>query len=476
MKKRVGFSIHNAIVVSLAIFLCVGCKKSGKLESITLMVDGTWLNADNGEEIPEKGFEAITGFDLILNHPPHNEYYQKLDLAFTTGDIPDIFVVGSEQYVRYATAGALYDMTGFYDKSKMKSNMSNQDIVDACRINGKLYGIPHQRGNGTLTYVRGDWLEKLGLNPPKDYAEFIDMLRAFKNKNPDGLKPNEVIPITAPGLANKEYPMDIYLREFYQHATPDYVKKDGKWVDGMLEPNMIDALKRMRDAYAEGLIDAEIITNQTSTCRNKFSSGIVGTFNYWAGYWNDRLYNSTKPNVPHVKVVGIPAIKESFYVERPPSLICMSSKVKNPKIIFDKFFELINDMGKGQNNFTFGVEGQSYIEKDGVKEFLPTKLNPDILYDKVFMDPSLVVTKWAPKFKKDPLTEPSHEMFRKYSVQYGLPNPSEELAKLQKDINIIKLSYISKIVYGDLSIEDGLKKYGDEIKKYNETVLPDMNK
>jgi putative aldouronate transport system substrate-binding protein len=399
-----------------------------------------------------------------------------LDLAFTTGDIPDVFLGGALQYVRYAAAGALYDMTEMYENSKMKDNMISQEIVDASRIDGKLYGIPYERGNGTLLYVRGDWLEKLGLDPPKNYEEFLDMLRAFKHNNPDGLKPEEVIPITAPGLANKEYPMDIYLREFYWDATPDYIVKDGEWVDGMLEPNMKDALKRLRDAYAEGLIDTEIITNQTSTCRDKFYSGVVGAFNYWSGYWADRLYNHTVPNVPHVKVVGVPALEESFYVERPPALMMMSANVENPQGIFDNFFELLNDMGDGQNNFTFGVEGKSYQVVDGVREFLPTKLNPDRPYNKVFINPALVVTKFAPEFKMDPLSPASYEMFQKYSKQYGLPNPSEKLGELQVEINAIKMSYISKIVFADLTIEEGLQQYADEMKKYNEVVLADMNK
>lgn len=140
---------------------------TGKPKSITFMVDGTWILPENGEEIPEKGYEALTGIDLILNHPPHNEYHQKLDLAFATGDIPDVFVGGGLQYVRFAAAGALYDVTEMYEKSKMKSKISTQAIVDACRLDGRLYGIPHHRGNGTLLYVRGDWLEKLGLQPPK---------------------------------------------------------------------------------------------------------------------------------------------------------------------------------------------------------------------------------------------------------------------------------------------------------------------
>jgi putative aldouronate transport system substrate-binding protein len=448
-----------------------------KPESITMMVDGTWMSPENGEDIPERAYEALSGVDLILNHPVHNEYYQKLDLAFTTGDIPDIFVAGALQYVRYASAGALYDMTEMYENSKMKGRIPNQALVDACRLDGKLYGIPTARGNGTQLYVRGDWLEKLGMEAPKDYAEFIEMLRAFKNNNPDGLKPEEVIPLTAPGLANSEYPMDIYLPEFYQGATPDYVKTDsGEWVDGMLQPNMVGALTRLRDAYAEGLIDTEIVTNKTSDCRNKFYSGIVGAFNYWAGYWNDRLYNNTVPNVPDVKVVPIPALKESFYIERPPGVIAMSAGVKDPQGIFDNFFEVINDGGEGTSAFTFGIEGESYEVVDGVRKFLPSIANPDVPFNKVFVDPSLVITDFAPEFVRDPLTGSSYENFRASAVQYGMPSASEELGKLQKEINAIKTNYISKIVFGDYTIEEGLQAYAKEIEKYNKVVLADMNK
>ena len=474
MKNFIRLTLLSCVVIGLV--ASVAYAEVEKPKSITFMVAGTWLWTDNGEEIPEEGYEALTGIDLILNHPPHNEYFQKLDLAFATGDMPDVFVADGGRYMRLAKAGALYDMTELYENSKMKDNMVSQDFVEASKVDGRLYGIPYERGNGTLLYVRGDWLEKLGLDPPKNYEEFLNMLRAFKYNNPDGLKPEEVIPITAPGLANKEYPMDIYFREFYWDATPDYILKDGEWVDGMLEPNMRDALKRMRDAYAEGLIDTEIITNQTSTCRDKFYSGVVGAFNYWAGYWADRLYNNTVPNVPHVKVVGVPALEESFYVERPPGLMLMSANVENPEGIFEYWMELLNDMGPGQNNFTFGVEGRSYEVVDGVRVFLPTKTNPDVPYNKVFISPALVVTKWKPEFKMDPLSPASYEMFQKYSKQYGLPSDSEKLSELQAEINAIKMSYISKIVFAELTIEDGLQKYANEIKKYNEVVLADMNK
>jgi len=481
MKKFFRFT-NLGILVIISLLVRCGTKKadnastSEKPQSISLSVDGTWLAADNGEDIPEKGYEALTGIDLVINHPPHNEYPQILDLALTTGEITDVFVLTPDQYVRYATGGALYDMTEMYEKSKMKDKMVSQDFVDALRINGKLYAIPSGRGNGTLTFVRGDWMEKLGLKPPKDYKEFIEMLRAFKNKNPDGLKPNEVIPITAAGLANKDYPMDIYLREFYKNATPDYVKREGTWVDGMLEPRMKEALTRMRDAYAEGLIDREIITNQTSTCRNKFYSGVVGAFNYWAGYWQVRLLDNITLNVPHAKVVSIPAIKESYYVEKTPGIVAMSANVENPQGVFNYFFEVFNDAGEGQTIFTFGVEGKSYKVVDGVKEFLPTILNPDIPFNKVWIDPSLVVTKFTPKFIKQPFIDESFEMFRADAVQYQLPSASEEFGTLKAEIVAIKKNIIAKIVFGDFTVDEGIKKYEGEIKKYNDVVLSDMNK
>lgn len=450
--------------------------KASSITSIKFMIDGTWLQPDNGEQIPAQAWEQMTGLKLIMNHPPHNEYAQKLDLAFTTGDIPDVFVMSADSYVKYAAAGALYDMTDLYENSKLKKNISNQSLVDALRLNGKLYAIPHQRGNGTLTYVRGDWLEKLGMSAPRNYVEFIDMLRAFKNNNPDGLAPEDVIPITGAGLAGPEYPMDIYLREFYQDATPDYVLENGTWVDGMLQPNMVGALTRMRDAYAEGLIDTEIITNKTSTCRSKFFSGTVGVFNYWAGAWNQRLQDGITPNVPGAKVVGIPAIKETKYIERAPGIVAMSAKVKNPQAVFDNWFELINDNGPGQMIFTFGVEGKTYKVVDGVIEFLPSILNPDQPFHKTWVDPTLVVTTFAPKFKVPELVTTSLKTFQESAQQYGLPCPSEKLGQLQSEINEIKRNIIAEIVFGNMTVDQGLTKYKQDIKKYNDIVLPDMNK
>ena len=454
--------------------------KVEKPESITLMVDGTFLIAENGEAVLEKGYEDLYGIDLIINHPVHNEYYEKVNLAFTTDAAPDVLILTSNYYMNYAANGALFDITDLYEKSDVKNNIVDQSIIDAIRVDGKLFGLPRERGNGTITYVRGDWMDKLNLEAPKNYDEFINMLREFKNNNPDGLEPEKVIPITSAGLVNNEFPLDIYLREFYWTATPDFVERDGVWVDGMSEDVMVDALERMVSAFDEGLIDKEIVTNKTSTCRDNFYAGSVGAFNYWAGTWNLNLHKNTVANIPDATVVPIPPIEETFYVERAPIPICITSKAKNPEGIFEYFLKTLIDNGDGQSLWTFGVEGDAgsatySTDANGTITMLPSIEDPAKNFTKTWADPALSITNWAPKYEFDNLITNSLEMFQDNMVVYSLFPSSDNINDNIAELNAIKAKYVSNIVYGEHSIEDGLQKYQDEAKDYIKVILDDLN-
>jgi len=446
-----------------------------KPKSIKLMVDGTFQVKENGEQVLVDGFKALTGMDLILNHPIHNEYYTKVDLAFATGDVPEVVLLGGNYYLKYAQAGLLADLTKYYDASSFKKNIKDPSLVEALKVNGKLYGIPFERGNGTITYVRGDWLEKLGMKAPTNYAEFLDMLRAFKNKNPDGLTPDQVIPITAAGLVNSEYPLDIYLREFYQDANPDFVKVGGKWVDGMTLANMAPALDRMRSAYAEGLIDKEIITNKTSTARDKWNSGKVGAFNYWAGQWNENLQKSIAPNVPQAKVTPILAIKETKYIERPSTVYAITKAAKNPAGIFKYFHEFVLDGAKGQTWATFGTEGVFHKVVDGKLQWMPSIQDPKKAFTKAIISAEIPMNKWNSRYTSSDLITNSLALFQASNKAYGLIPFSEEALELVPDINQIRTKYVAKIVFGDLTVADGLAAYAKETSKYSRIILKELN-
>ncbi len=469
--------INNLVVILsiLMLFTAMAIFGQAKPKSIKLMVDGTFQVKENGEQVLVDSFKKLTGIDLVLNHPVHNEYYPKVDLAFTTGDIPDVLILGGNQYVKWAQAGMLVDITALYNSSKFKKNIKSPAMVEALKINGKLYGIPFERGNGTITYVRGDWLEKLGMKAPTNYAEFLDMLRAFKNKNPDGLTPDQVIPITSAGLVNTEYPLDIYLREFYQNATPDFVQIDGKWVDGMAQPNFADAMERMRVAYSEGLIDKEIITNKTSNARDKWNSGKVGVFNYWAGQWNLNLQLNLAANVPQGKVTPIKPIKEAIYVERPATAYAITKKAKDPKAIFKYFHEFILDGGVGQTWATFGAEGVFYKVVDGKIQWLPSLQDPKKAFTKAIISAEIPINNWNSRFTSSELITNSLNMFQSNCKAYGLIPYSEEANELVPDLNFIRTKFVTKIVFGEMTVKDGLAAYIKEATKYTRIILKELN-
>jgi putative aldouronate transport system substrate-binding protein len=465
------------LILTLGIIMLFNIAAFGqsKPKSIKLMVDGTFQVKENGEQVLVDSFKKLTGIDLVLNHPIHNEYYSKVDLAFTTGNYPEVLILGGNQYVKYAQAGMLADLTALYNASKFKKNIKDLSLVEALKINGKLYGIPFERGNGTITYVRGDWLEKLNMKAPTNYAEFLDMLRAFKNKNPDGLTPDQVIPITAAGLMNTEYPLDIYLREFYQSATPDFVQLNGKWVDGMAQSNIVDALERMRSAYAEGLIDKEIITNKTSTARDKWNTGKVGVFNYWAGQWNLNLQLTLTPNVPQGKVTPIKPIKETFYVERPATVYAITKATKDPKSIFKYFHEFILDGGVGQTWATFGAEGVFHKVVDGKVKWLPSLQDPKKPFTKAVISPEIPINNWNSRYSSPELVTNSLNMFQASSKAYGLIPFSEEANELVPDLNFIRSKYVAKIVFGEMTVKEGLDGYAKEARKYVNIILKELN-
>lgn len=445
-------------------------KEVTKPTTISAMLDTTFLTPENGQQQWIDEYKKQTGIDLKITQPAHNQYYEKVNLAFASGDVPDLIEISSSYMINYAMNGALYDMTALVDKSSTMQKVE-QKYKDAVKIDGKMYGFPIQGGNGPITYLRKDWLDKYNIKVPTTYDEYINMLKAFKTNNP------ECIPFTAPGLVSDDpSATDNYVREFYQDATPDFVKKNGKWVDGMTEPEMKAALKRMIDAYNQNLIDKEVVTNKTSTCRDKWNAGKVGAFTYWAGTWNQTLENQLKKTVKEGVALPIPAIKETKYLERVPSTVAITSKSKNPEGVFKYFVEYMHDMDKGEMLFSYGVENVNYKMVNGKVEKLPSLSDPTTPFTKSYIDQGLYTEPFKDPGTLDERVTNSLKIFNANSKMSTLLPASEEYNKASADILASRREIVSKIVLGQMTLDDGLAKYQKDTKNAVDAILKDFNK
>lgn len=413
------------------------------------------LKTEDGFEDWKKEFTNKTGINLDFNYMEANEYFQNIELGFASGAAPDVFSVSNDRLAVYAAQGALYDMTDLVANSEYFKNM-DQAVLESVTVNGKIYGIPLEKGGGTVTYIRQDWLDQLGLQVPTNYDEFINVLRAFKTLG------NDVVPFTAPGFVSDQ--AEYYLREFYQDASPEFIKnEEGLWVDGMTQPSMVDALERMRSAYAEGLIDLEIVTNKTSTCRDKWYAGNVGVFTYWAGNWNVSLEKRVQQSVPTAKVTAMNAIEETHYIERVPAVISISSLCKNPESVFKYFIEYAVDGAEGSTLFQHGVEGLHFkYDETGKVIALPKPSKSDEVMEKAFVSPVLTtspITTEGYGFDIDERITNSLSILEADGVKAEIIPQSKKLSKINADLLAEKEKTVASIVMGQVSVEDGLAAY-----------------
>jgi len=457
-----------------------GSAEYTKPDSIKMTFD-TCMTFENGLQDVCDEYKNQTGITLELEKPDHNKYYEKITLAFASGTPSDAIEMGSTYYPENANNGALWDMTDAWENTTAPAkSVVDPSYVDALRIDVRdgsglrLYGFPTVAGNGTVTYVRQDWMDQMGIKTPETYDEFIGMLRTFKEKGKPG-----TIPLTAAGLLNNgETPYDIYLREFYQDAIPDfYQKDDGTWVDGFSEPAMQAALTRLHDAFAEGLIDGEIVTNKTSTCRDKVNAGLVGCFNYWAGMWCAKLEDATTGTDPNAKFTALPIIKEAgHYTERVPTALVITNNCSNPVGVFEDLIMYSHDGDKGQMLFTHGVVDKHYTDNgDGTCTALPYYEDPTKLCEKAFYAPELSISTWNDPIALDPRVEESLKVFRDNRTFATVPVVSDVISENLANLNVVKGEVVANVLHGNISVEEGMAKYNKDAGKYVEAILADLN-
>lgn len=427
------------------------------------------LLPENGQEEWDAEFERLTGIKLEHTYVTGNEYIEKIELDYAAGTAPDVFDLSEEHFPKYVAEGALADLTDLVKESGLY-DLVDESMWEQCSYNGRIYGVPRELPQACGTYVRKDWLDRLGMEIPATYEEFITMLTRFRDEIDECL-----VPYTAPGLMSAQY-----IPDFYQGAVPGITQVNGVWVDGMQQENMKTALQRTQDAYAEGLLDMEVITNTTATCRDGWESGTTGAFCYWTGNWGQQLTENLQRNVPDAEVVCIPPIEGSAYLYSTPSVHVIHGNLSEEEVaqVFKYFIAYQHDGGEGQVLFEFGVEGVHWEQDGDNVKMLPSLSDPNTILNKAYILPSSRLT---------PLNEDNKNM--NYVDAYVDSLKATENAKSQNfqpasptytlisaDLIVARDSCVAEIVTGNISVEEGLANYAATAAALNlDQALAEMN-
>ncbi len=493
-----------------------------ELTDLYITVDGTLTaNVDSGQDKFIEQWEAAVSeklghpIKLHINQPEHSGYKDNVAQLLTTGEpgdgqYPDALIMSATMFKQYQNTGILWDMADAYANAEFQARVTlpliNENMKTA---SGELYGFAPTYGNGCVTYVKQSWLDAAGLKIEdiKTFDDYYNMLLAFTQGGQTG--------VIAAGFGKlDEAPYINYMPEFWQGAYPAIYQKDGQWVDGFQEQATIDALNRLAQGYADGVIDKDTEEASTKTAREKWFSNdqstSEGVFTYWAGTWlrtlTDNLdKNEVDTDLGDDRLVQLPPIKEikdtwGGYINReaPVWVITDDGDGDNAReqAIFDALLETMLDGDTVQTLWTYGAEDvhwstkaesfttnpddpekkKDYEYADGEFHLKQAPNDPNSVWKKNHLDPVLVIAPLTNGFvDNDPLIEEGNKFFTENCVDAPQSPSSESLTVIEADLVVDKTTLMNEVVAGKKTAEDAIAEYQAEWGDTIQQVLDELN-
>ena len=216
----------------------------------------------------------------------------KINLMFASGDYPDMILRGGTVDIEeYGVSQGIIIPLDDYIEENMPNYYSRLYMNDADKSmyasDGKMYWIGNliaQNVNHTgHDYINKTWLDKLGLEIPETVDELTDVLRAFRDGDPNGNGVQDELPLSGGDLVNETQGVYTHFAKFgvplfYEtYATVD--ENDKVQFHGYY-PGFRAACEWLHTLYTEGLMDPESITQDSNVWATKVNAGNVGYTTY----------------------------------------------------------------------------------------------------------------------------------------------------------------------------------------------------
>lgn len=447
-----------------------------------------FLTPENWEELMLwKEYEKMTNIHVNWETVSTEAVAEKRNLMLASGDYPDLLfasAVPKSDLLKYGQQGVFLPLNDLIDKyaPNLKKIMDEYPIVKQgiTMADGNIYGFPaffdpNFKGLHIGTpWIQKDWLNKLGLEEPKTWDELYEVLKKFKEGDPNGNGQADEIPLGA------SYSIDQIISflkgsvGLNNHgASNGHIDLDPKGDKLRFQPTSKEykqLLTYVNKLYTEGLIDKNVFTPDSSKFNAVAAKGVYGvlpeidpkTLLNLDGYVGMPVIEG--PNGDRLNTaVGSPLGSAGMFV--------ITDKNKNPEASvrwIDHFYS-----EEGIKMFFMGFEGVTYTEKNG--EFVytdeisknPDGLNldqaiskyltwpggyyPGVVKEKYFQGAEGSEASLENAEKAEPLTLKQEEIWPNFNFTV---DESSELSALSTDINTYVTEMTANFITGKKSIDE----------------------
>ncbi len=307
MKKGLGITVVLMLVMTLVLSACTGnngnngsslppsgsaaspeSSSSGNADSVTgpgelpitkekttikIMTHANSLVEDFATNAFTKYLEEKTNIHIEWDILPEKSASEKLNLVLASGeDLPDVIMtmgISPAQQMIFGSQGLfrpLNDLIEQYGTETNKMFEAMPYVKDTITApDGNIYAMPAPNEGFHAMFMQKmwiykPWLDKLGLAMPTTTEEFYNVLQAFKTKDPNGNGKADEIPFSGSPTGYLTQVHNFLLNSFTYSPMSWLTANNGKIEVPYNKPEWKEGLKYLRRLYADGLMDAQALT------------------------------------------------------------------------------------------------------------------------------------------------------------------------------------------------------------------------
>lgn len=225
-----------------------------------------------------KYFEELTNIRVEWEIVPASMGAEKLNLALASGELPDVIMmmdVTPEQQALYGQQGVLLPLNDFIEEYGVntKKMFEESPLVKGTitSADGNIYALPapnecYHCSMRQKMWIYEPWLTELGLDMPTTTDEFYDVLKAFKERDPNKNNQADEIPFSGAPQQGQTSTLTISVENFLMNAftyapfTRLYVNEEGKVDVPFTKDGWKEGLAYLHKLYKDGLMDPQALT------------------------------------------------------------------------------------------------------------------------------------------------------------------------------------------------------------------------
>lgn len=244
-----------------------------------------------------KYMEDKTNIKFDFDTTATSDIDDKRNLILSSGDYPDVIMnaqMSPQEEAKYGDSGILIPLEDLIEKYAPNLNKILEENPEyeaqITSPDGHIYSLPvikdSPRAQLTTRWLNGKWLDELDVDEaPETTDELYELLKRFKDEDPNGNGENDEIPVTV--LNAPEDLRTIFLSDFgisAEAGNPDE-GEDGIYVDdqdevqlAMVQDNYKKYLEFMNKLWDEELLDHDIFSQEDDVYQGKGADEKVGLF------------------------------------------------------------------------------------------------------------------------------------------------------------------------------------------------------